>query len=307
MRSTAHSGGKRLDAVVSGFAIRKFVVNGGENLDLGEIDQPGLDLHINGSGTVSGRGKVDHLNLVVAGPGKAELGGLSVSGDTNISILGSGDAALSPHGRVKLFIAGSGNLQLLTKPAELRQTIVGSGQVDQLAGEAAKEALKSLEISRTAMEAARQAVNSARIGQQVQREVDRQLGNAFAPPVPPAPPAVVENAETGAVVVPNYRDVDLGHVERKSLNVTIASSGSATAEGKVDRLDVNVTGSGNARLGKLAARSVSVMVMGSGSATVAPSEELKVTIMGSGDVHLLTRPAKIERSIMGSGRIIEEH
>jgi hypothetical protein len=46
--------------------------------------------------------------------------------------------------------------------------------------------------------------------------------------------------------------------------------------------------------------------MGSGSVTVAPSEELKVTIMGSGNVHLLTRPASIQRQIMGSGRIIEE-
>jgi len=60
-------------------------------------------------------------------------------------------------------------------------------------------------------------------------------------------------------------------------------------------------------LGKLAARSVSVMMMGSGSATVAPREELNATIMGSGDVHVLTRPARIERSIMGSGHIVEEH
>jgi hypothetical protein len=29
--------------------------------------------------------------------------------------------------------------------------------------------------------------------------------------------------------------------------------------------------------------------------------------MGSGDVHLLTRPEKIERSILGSGQIIEDH
>lgn len=56
-----HGNGRRLDAVVGGVAIRKFVVNGGENLDLGEIDQPGLDLFINGNGMVSGRGKVERL------------------------------------------------------------------------------------------------------------------------------------------------------------------------------------------------------------------------------------------------------
>jgi hypothetical protein len=298
------SGGIRLNAVVSGVAIRKFVVNGGENLDLGLIDQPGLDLHLNGGGTVTGRGKVDQLNLVIAGPGKADLSGLSVLGDANISILGSGDAVLSPHGRVKLFIAGSGNLQLLSRPAELRQTIVGSGQVSQLAGEAAKQALKSLEISRTAMEAANQAVNSAEIGQQVQREVERQMDNGFAPPIPPGPPSP-PNARTGGIDLPGNSNIDLGHIEQEELRVTISGSGSLTAEGKVNRLIINIPGSGHAMLGKLAARSVSVMMMGSGSATVSPREELNATIMGSGDVHVLTRPARIERSIMGSGHIIE--
>ena len=305
--SVTRGGGKRLNAVISGVAIRKFVVNGGENLDLGEIDQPSLDLHINGNGTVRGRGKVDQLRLSLSGPGKAELGGLVVAGDAKISILGSGDAALSPHGRVKLFIAGSGKLQLLTRPAELRQTILGSGGLDQLTAEAAKSALKSIDVARIASEAVNNALDKVQIQQQVQRELHAQMAAPITPPVPLASPSIMENTRTGSVVVHGDRDVDLGRVERESLSVTIANSGSLTAEGKVDRLSVNVMGSGHARLGKLAARTVSVMVMGSGSATVAPSEELKANIMGSGDVHLLTRPAKIERAIMGSGRIIEEH
>ena len=283
--------GKKVEAVVGGTTIRKFVVNGGENLYLGEIHQPSLDLHVNGSGEISGHGRVDHLNLTIAGPGEAKLGGLEVMGDANISILGSGDASLSPHGRVKLFIAGSGDLQLLTKPTELRQTIVGSGELHQLAGEAAKEALKSLEISRTAREAARQAVENA------------QIRIPPMPPFPPGGPQILE--KDGKVVVPSHGNVDLGHIERDSLNVTIAASGSLTAEGKVDRLTVSVMGSGNADLGKLTARTVRVMVMGSGDATVAPSQELSVQIMGSGDVHLTTKPARIERSIMGSGHIVE--
>ena len=309
--------GRRVEAVISGVPIRKFVVNGGENLDLGEIDQPGLDLHLNGSGTVSGRGKVDKLNLTIAGPGKANLGGLSVLGDANISILGSGDTVLSPHGRVKLFIAGSGKLQLLTRPAELRQTVLGSGEVSQLTGEAAREALRSVDISRIASEAAsnalqanlgngsigqmaaeaaRKGIDNAQIEQQVQQGIAKGLSQ----------PMVAMDTKNGNVAMRGHKDVDLGHVERDTLNVTIANSGSLTAEGKVDRLTISIMGSGDARLGKLAARSVSVMVMGSGSATIAPSEELKANIMGSGDVHLLTRPQKIERAIMGSGRIIEE-
>jgi len=300
--SVTHASDRKMEAVVSGMAIRKFIVNSNENLDLGEIDQPGLDLHVNGSGTVSGRGKVDRLNLTIAGPGKANLGGLEVMDNAKISILGSGDTSLSPHGSVKLFIAGSGNLQLLTRPTDLRQTIVGSGDVSQLAGEAAKEALKAQEIARLATESALQAVDNARIGEQVRRQMERQWGQ---PPMPPMPPETLNN--DGKVIARGSKDVDLGHIERDSLSVTVANSGSLTAEGKVDRLTVNVMGSGHAELGKLAARSVTVMVMGSGSATVAPSEKLTANIMGSGDVRLTSHPASIQRSIMGSGRVVEEH
>ena len=225
-------------------------------------------------------------------------------GDSKVSIMGSGDASLSPHGRVRLFIAGSGNLQLLTKPTELSQTIVGSGEARQLTGEAARNAAnysykydydyKYDYAGRAASEAANNAVRSV-------------LGNNSGPPIPPTPPTFMENAKTGEIFARGSNDTDLGHIEREALTVTVAHSGSLTAEGKVDRLTVNVLGSGNARLGKLAARTVTVSVMGSGSATVAPSESLKATIMGSGDVHLVTRPASIQRSIMGSGHIVEEH
>ena len=97
----------------------------------------------------------------------------------------------------------------------------------------------------------------------------------------------------------------LGHIEQKTLKITIANSGSVTAEGKVDDLAITVLGSGDAKLGKLAARNVTVQIMGSGDVTTAPSEELKATIMGSGDLRLRTRPARAERHIMGSGEIIE--
>ena len=64
-------------------------------------------------------------------------------------------------------------------------------------------------------------------------------------------------------------------------------------------------GSGNASLGGLKARHVSVEIAGPGNAIVAPTEDLKVNILGSGNVRLTTRPAQIERHIIGSGQVIE--
>jgi len=315
--SFTRASGRKMQALVSGVPIRKFIVNGGENLDLGDIAQPELDLHVNGNGTVSGRGKVDHLDLTIAGPGKANLGGLSVTGDAKISILGSGDASLSPHGAVRLFIAGSGNLQLLSKPTDLRQTILGSGEVSQLEGLAAEQALKAMDVSRIASEAANSAIQSALGSGQIgeiaaeaarngiaNADIDRHVREGIARGM--AHETMTVDSNNGAMVMHGNKNVDLGHVERESLTVTIANSGSVTAEGKVDKLTVSVMGSGDANLGKLSARTVTVMVMGSGSATVAPSESLKAQIMGSGDVRLRSHPANIQRSIMGSGRVIEE-
>lgn len=307
--SVTRDSGKRVEAVVSGAPIRKFVVNNQQNLDLGEINQGNLDLHLNGNGTVSGRGKVDHLNLTIAGPGDADLGGLEVMGDANISILGSGDATLSPHGRVKLFVAGSGDLRLLTKPTELRQTIIGNGEVHQLVGEDVKKALKDVDASRIASDTAREAIRSAlgdsSIGEIVANATQNALNNVPVPPIPPQGDWVSSDPKTGVVFVRGSRDTDLGHIDKQSLKITIANSGSATAEGRVEDLSVTILGSGDAKLGKLIARNVTVQIMGSGDATLAPSEELRATIMGSGDVRLRTRPARIDRHIMGSGAIIE--
>lgn len=306
--------GRKVEAVVSGISIRKFVVNNGEHLDLGAIKQPDLDLHINGNGSVSGSGAVDRLNLVIAGPGNAELGALSVRDDARVAILGNGTASLAPLGNLRLFIAGNGKLEMTAKPKTVSQTILGNGELNQLSEEAAKNALKAIDAGRIASdaaqnaiqatlgngkigeiaaEAARKGIESAQIERHVREGVERGLGGADG---------IRRSGDSVAVL--NHHDADLGHIEQQNLKVSVLASGSVTAEGKVDTLSVEVMGSGRANLGRLAARQVRVTIAGSGDVTVAPSDELKVTIMGSGDVHLTTHPAKIWQQIMGSGQII---
>ncbi len=135
--------GRKVEAVVTGIPIRKFVVNGGEHLDLGEMKQPDLDLHINGNGTVTGSGEVDHFRLTVAGPGTAALGGLSVTADAKIAILGNGVVALAPTGDVRLFIAGNGKLDMASKPRSISQTIIGHGEIEQISAAAAAVATEA--------------------------------------------------------------------------------------------------------------------------------------------------------------------
>jgi hypothetical protein len=258
-----------LDAVVSGMALRKFVVHGHQKLDLGVLDQDQLDVEVHGGGSVSGSGRVSRLNLVIAGSGSADLAGLSVQ-DAKVAIMGSGHATVAPHGELNLAIMGSGNVFLAAKPVQIHQTITGSGRV-------------------LGMEAG----TPPPLPQQ--------------PPEPPQPPLPPPAGGGSQYVVRDNSSVDIGSVDQKSLQIIILASGKFHAVGKVENLSVQIMGSGKAELGQLAAESVTVRVTGSGDVTIAPKAGLQVFIAGSGKVHLRTRPTSISRSIMGSGRVIEEY
>jgi hypothetical protein len=99
-------------------------------------------------------------------------------------------------------------------------------------------------------------------------------------------------------------DVQLSGLSQPDVKVSIAGSGDLQAEGKTDNLAVDVRGSGNLKLGDLAAKNVDVDIKGSGKAEVAPEESLDVSLAGSGTIYLRTEPRKIETSIRGSGTIV---
>jgi hypothetical protein len=291
----------RLQAVVSGVPIRKFVVNGGESLQLGNVDQDEMTIHVNGQGAVGGGGKVGHLTLVMNGPGAANLGALQV-GDATVSILGPGDVTLSPHGALKLFVAGEAHIRLLTRPASIKRRILGAAIIETPDGaETTPPSVPPVP------------------------PVPPRPGRAATPPTPPTPPrdatpataipvpvpmpmtVPAPGASPGtSVVVRDSRNVDLGQVDQDRLVVTVLNSGSVRAQGRVDTLEVNALGDGNVHLEGLAARHVVVSVAGTGNVTVAPGVDAKISIIGSGNVRLTTRPAQIERNVIGSGRIIEQ-
>jgi hypothetical protein len=277
-------GQARVQGVVSGVPIRKFVVNGGEHLELGHIDQEKLTLNINGAGVVSGGGKVGQLTLIMTGPGKADLGNLAVQ-DAKITIVGPGKATLSPHGEVKVFVAGTGHVTLNTQPASIERSIWGSGVIETPRG--------------------------------VHGTKPSRGSNEALPPTADATPAAATNTPnpmlrtSGAGRPPNRvsvrggENLNLGYIDQDRLTVDITGNGSFTASGRVDRLEVNVLGTGDADLGALTARRVKVLIASSGNAVVTPTQEVRVNISGSGNVRLTTKPEQIEREIVGSGRVIE--
>ena len=91
--------------------------------------------------------------------------------------------------------------------------------------------------------------------------------------------------------------------DQPSLSIDISGSGDVTATGKTTSVDLNIAGSGEADLADLTTTDATVGISGSGEARVAPTGTARLSIAGSGDITLTTRPAKLESNVSGSGDI----
>jgi hypothetical protein len=96
----------------------------------------------------------------------------------------------------------------------------------------------------------------------------------------------------------------LDDVKQDELTIAINGSGGVRGNGEVDSLNLAIAGSGDADLGALNAKRLRAVIAGSGNARVAPEDDADIAIVGSGDVHLLTRPKNLSSRVVGSGRII---
>jgi hypothetical protein len=198
----------KLEGVVSGVPIRKFVVNGGETLELGHIDQDALAIHINGNGKVQGEGRVRDLTLALNGAGKADLGDLSVR-DATVSVLGAGKVTLSPHGDLKLFVAGNALISLLTRPESITRRIVGQAAIETPDGtEHARPA--RAENPATPATPATPPTPPGAMPVPVQEPVQTQV-QVVIPPVAASSSKILQDRDH--ITVTGNRSVDLGHID----------------------------------------------------------------------------------------------
>jgi len=94
--------------------------------------------------------------------------------------------------------------------------------------------------------------------------------------------------------------------KQDKLDLDISGDADVTAAGETGDLQLNVSGSGDADLSGLKARTADVDIAGSGEAKLAPTDAAKVDISGSGDVTLLTHPPKLDTDISGSGSLHQQ-
>lgn len=98
-------------------------------------------------------------------------------------------------------------------------------------------------------------------------------------------------------------DLKLGHIEQDRLTVRISGAGAVSGEGKVNDLDVAISGFGDAKFGNLATDTARVRISGAGDAKIRPSERADITLSGIGNVTLLREPKTLVKHISGLGQV----
>jgi hypothetical protein len=87
---------------------------------------------------------------------------------------------------------------------------------------------------------------------------------------------------------------------------SLSGSGELSARGKVARASLSLTGSGDLVCRELVTEEAQVSLSGSGDVRVHATQSLSVSVSGSGDVRYSGAPARLTRSVAGSGTIAPE-
>lgn len=98
-------------------------------------------------------------------------------------------------------------------------------------------------------------------------------------------------------------EILLGYLNQDRLNLAIAGFGEMSAAGRIDRLELSISGSGAVRMAEASVRRADINIAGSGDVSVTPRDEANVRIAGSGNIHMAARPARVNQFIVGSGGI----
>ncbi len=94
-----------------------------------------------------------------------------------------------------------------------------------------------------------------------------------------------------------------GGLDARSLTVLLSGSGTVGARGKTQRLGVTISGAGEADLSQLVARHVKATVSGAGQIAVHATASLDASVPGTGEIVYAGNPAHVTRTVTGTGAI----
>jgi hypothetical protein len=97
--------------------------------------------------------------------------------------------------------------------------------------------------------------------------------------------------------------LSLDALDQPELKVEMAGVAKVEANGKVDRVEIEMAGIGHADFSRVTGREARVEMAGIGKADIAPTEEADIEMAGAGEVRLHSRPRRVDTEIAGPGRV----
>lgn len=99
-------------------------------------------------------------------------------------------------------------------------------------------------------------------------------------------------------------NIDVSGLVGDNLLVDLPGSGNITITGTAESVNVSLPGSGSIYCDGLKTKSATVTLNGSGNIKVFASQSLEASIRGSGEIRYDGNPAKVNKSVTGSGSIM---
>ena len=124
------SNNDRLRVVITAPSVKSFDLESSADLSIRDYDQPTFALTVSGSGDVDAAGQTRTATIDISGSGDSDLSALQTT-DASVDTSGSGDVRVGPSGAARIDISGSGDVDLTRRPANLQQSVSGSGDITQ--------------------------------------------------------------------------------------------------------------------------------------------------------------------------------
>jgi len=97
--------------------------------------------------------------------------------------------------------------------------------------------------------------------------------------------------------------IDAAGIHVDGLTVALSGSGTVSANGRAQRVDVELNGSGDVQLHDLVAQDVRATMSGTGLIAVHATDSLDASIPGTGSIVCTGNPSQVRKSVNGVGSI----
>jgi len=123
---------KDVEVTLPGRIFKRFEIAGAGKLTLDALDQQDLRVEMAGIATIEANGRVENLDIEMAGVGHADFAKVTGS-RARVELAGVGKADIAPIDEARIEIAGPGEVRLHTNPKKLDSEIAGPGRIRNLA------------------------------------------------------------------------------------------------------------------------------------------------------------------------------